>query len=207
MSKILYITSSPNGSGSYSTRVAAKLLEDARSRDKDVQVVHRDLAAAPLPHIDHEFIAATRGGEGPGNAHQRDLLKISDELIDELKTADVVVIAAAMVNFTIPSTLKAWIDFVARPGLTFSYGPEGPQGLVTDKQVVLVVARGGVYSGAQAAMDFQLPYLRKVLGFMGMTDIEVIEVEGTAFGQEAAERAVATATQKLTATCAQRAAA
>ena len=116
----------------------------------------------------------------------------SDALVDELIAADTVVIAAAMISFTIPSTLKTWIDYIARPGRTFSYSESGPKGLVTGKRVFLVVARGGVYSNRKQ-FDFQLPYLLHVLAFLGMTDVEVIDVEGTAFGPPAAERAVATA--------------
>jgi len=110
------------------------------------------------------------------------------------------VIAAPMINFTIPSTLKSWVDYVARAGRTFRYSEKGPEGLVTGKQVILVVARGGVYAG-NPALDFQVPYLKSVLGFLGMTDVEVIEVEGTAFGPDAAEKAVAAANAKLHAQC------
>jgi FMN-dependent NADH-azoreductase len=109
--------------------------------------------------------------------------------VDELMAADTTVIAAAMINFTIPSTLKSWIDYVARPGRTFSYSESGPKGLVTGKRVFLVVARG-VY-GDRKQFDFQLPYLLHVLAFLGMTDVEMIDIEGSAFGPQAAERAVA----------------
>ncbi len=114
--------------------------------------------------------------------------------------ADIVVIAAGMINFTIPSTLKSWIDYVAHPGRTFSYSEAGPKGLATGKQVILVAATGGVYSDKRA-LDFQVPYLKHVLGFLGMTDVEVIDVEGTAFGPDAAEQAVAAASRKLHERC------
>jgi FMN-dependent NADH-azoreductase len=106
-----------------------------------------------------------------------------------------------MINFTIPSTLKSWIDHVARAGRTFSYGASGPQGLVTGKQVILIGARGGVYAQAMQALDFQLPYLKSVLGFLGMTDVQVVEVEGVAYGPEAAEKAVEAANAKIHAQC------
>jgi FMN-dependent NADH-azoreductase len=108
-----------------------------------------------------------------------------------------------MINFTIPSNLKTWIDYVARAGRTFSYSEKGPQGLVTGKQVIIVAARGGIYADATKALDFQLPYLKSVLGFLGMTEVEVLEVEGTGYGPEAAEKAVAAATAKLHARCEQ----
>ena len=197
---ILHITSSSRGSASYSNRVAGQVLDELNRRNPGASVTVRDLAREPLPHIGDDFVAATRSPEGPQTERQRALLAQSDALVDELLAADLVVIAAPMINFTIPSTLKAWIDQVARPGRTFSYTAKGPQGLVTGKQVILVAARGGVYAQAPA-LDFQLPYLKSVLGFLGMTDVTVLEVEGTAFGPDAAEKAVAAASQKMHAQC------
>ncbi len=203
---ILYVTSSSRGSASYSNRVAANVLDELRAREPGATVTVRDLARAPLPHIGDEFVAATRSPNGPQTDEQRALLAQSDALVDELFAADLIVIATPMINFTIPSNLKTWIDYVARAGRTFSYSEAGPKGLVTGKQVILVAARGGIYA-QMPALDFQLPYLKSVLGFLGMTDVEVLEVEGTASGPEAAEKAVAAATAKLHTQCDQRAAA
>ena len=99
-----------------------------------------------------------------------------------------------MINFSVASTLKTWFDYVARAGRTFSYSEKGAQGLVTGKRVIVVAATGGVYAGESAAFDFQVPWLKTVLGFLGMTDVEVIKVEGTAYGAAAAEKAIADAT-------------
>ena len=202
---VLYVTSSSRGSASYSNRVAQNVLDELLARNPEAAITVRDLAGAPLPHIGDDFVAATRSPNGPQTDGQRALLSQSDALVDELFAADVIVIAAPMINFTIPSNLKTWIDYVARAGRTFSYSEKGPKGLVTGKQVIVVAARGGVYSG-NPALDFQLPYLKSVLGFLGMTDVDVLEVEGTAYGPEAAEKAVAAATAKLQAQCDQRAA-
>jgi FMN-dependent NADH-azoreductase len=201
---ILHITSSARGSASYSNRVARKVLDELAAANPGATVTLRDLARDPLPHIDDDFVVATKSPEGPQTERQRALLARSDALVDELFAADVIVIAAPMINFTIPSTLKSWIDHVARAGRTFSYGAAGPQGLVTGKQVILIGARGGVYADAGQALDFQLPYLKSVLGFLGMTDVTVLEVEGTAFGPDAAEQAVAAASAKLHAQCERR---
>ncbi len=203
---ILHITSSSRGSASYSNRVAAEVLDELRRRDPGAAVTVRDLAGEPLPHITDDFVAATRSPTGPQTGEQRALLAQSDALVDELLAADVIVIAAPMINFTIPSNLKTWIDYVARAGRTFRYSEKGPEGLVTGKQVIVVAARGGIYANGNA-LDFQLPYLKGVLGFLGMTDVTVLEVEGTAYGPEAAEKAVAAATAKLHANCEQRGAA
>jgi FMN-dependent NADH-azoreductase len=191
MSNILYITSSPRGDASYSNQTAQRLVDELRGNCPNAKVVLRDLAREPLPHIDQDFIEATRSASGPRSERQRAILAHSDALVDELLAADVVVIAAAMVNFSVPSTLKSWIDYIARAGRTFKYTAAGPQGLATGKRVVIVAATGGIYSGDNAGFDFQLPWLKAVLGFLGMTDVEVIRVEGTAFGAEAADKAVA----------------
>jgi FMN-dependent NADH-azoreductase len=192
MSNILFLTSSSRGSASYSNQVALALVQKLRDAEPRAKVIVRDLAKAPLPHIDEDFVVAIRGADGPQTDVQRAIAAQSDALVDELVAADTLVIAAPMINFTIPSTLKTWIDYVARAGRTFSYSESGPKGLVTGKRVYLVVARGGVYSDKQQ-FDFQVPYLRHVLGFLGMTDVEVIDVEGIALGPQAAERAVASA--------------
>jgi FMN-dependent NADH-azoreductase len=197
---ILHITSSPRGAASFSNRVAARVLAELRRRNVDATVTTRDLARKPLPHFDEDFVAATRSPEGPQTEKQRELLALSDTLVDELLAADVIVIATPMINFTIPSNLKAWVDYVARAGRTFSYSEAGPKGLVTGKHVILVAARGGVYAD-NPALDFQVPYLKGVLAFLGMTDVEVLEVEGTAFGPEAAEKAVEAASAKLATRC------
>lgn len=204
---ILHVTSSSRGNASYSNRVASEVINELISRSPDSTVTTRNVAAEPLAHIDDDFVAATRSPNGPQTERQRALLAQSDALVDELFAADIVVIAAPMINFSIPSTLKAWIDNVARAGRTFSYSEAGPKGLVTGKQVIIIGARGGVYSEAAKPMDFQVPYLKSVLGFLGMTDVDVLEVDGTAYGPEAAEKAVTAATARMRAQCEQHAAA
>ena len=111
---------------------------------------------------------------------QKEAVRISDQAINEIMDADVLVIGAPLYNFGIPSTLKSWIDQIARAGVTFSYANGTPQGLVKNKKIYLVISSGGVYSqGPMKEFDFTEPYLRKVLGFIGLTDITVFRVEGT----------------------------
>jgi FMN-dependent NADH-azoreductase len=193
MCSILYISSSPRGSASYSNQIAERVIRDLRDNDPNAKLMVRDLAQVPLPHIDDDFVTATRGADGPQTQRQAAILAQSDALIDELLTADIVVIAAPMINFSVSTTLKSWFDYIARAGRTFRYSEAGPQGLVTDKRVIIVSASGGIYSGENAALDFQVPWLRNMLGFLGMTAVEVIRVEGTAFGPQAAEQALARA--------------
>jgi FMN-dependent NADH-azoreductase len=197
---ILHISSSPRGAESYSNQVASRALVELRARNPGASVTARDLARNPLPQLDEDFVAATRSPQGPQTDKQRDLLALSDALVDELLAADVVVIATPMINFTIPSNLKTWVDYVARAGRTFSYSEAGPKGLVTGKHVILVAARGGVYAG-NPALDFQVPYLKGVLAFLGMTDVEVLEVEGTAYGPEVAAKAVEAASAQMRTRC------
>ena len=198
---VLYLTSSPRGADSYSTRVANDLIADIRRDNPGAAIKVRDLAADPLPHIDADFIAATRGPNGPQNERQRALLARSDALTDELLAADTVIIAAAMINFTIPSTLKAWFDWVIRPGRTFTYADGKSNGLAAGKRVLVVGASGGVYAGENPPGDYQRPYLKWMLGFIGMTDVTFIDVDGIAYGPDAAAKSVAAATQKVHAAC------
>lgn len=199
MSRILLITSSPRAE-SYSTRVARELADKLAARDADSTITVRDLKREPLPHIDDTFAVARNTPPQQLTPAQKAALQLSDQLIKELFAADTIIIGAAMINFGIPSSLKAYIDYIVRPGVTFRYTQEGPEGLVEGKKVYLVFARGGKYSqGPMQANNFQDPYLRAVLGFIGLTDVEVITVEGVAFGPAEAEKALSAALARVVA--------
>jgi FMN-dependent NADH-azoreductase len=204
---VLYLTSSPRGVDSYSSRVAGELIADIRRDNPGATIVERDLATDPLPHIDSDFVAATRGPNGPQTDRQRALVRRSDELLEEVTAADTIIIATAMINFTIPSTLKAWFDWIGRPGKAFAYVDGKPKGLLTGKRVVVIGASGGVYAGDNPAGDYQRPYLKWILGFMGITDVEFIDVEGIGYGPEQAAKSLAAATAKVHANCERAAAA
>jgi len=196
MSHVLLITSSPR-LDSHSTRVARKLAEKLASRG-DSSLAVRDLAGQPLPHIDDSFAVARNTPPQLLTSAQKSALSMSDELLAELLAADTLVIGAGMINFGIPSSLKAYVDHVVRPGVTFRYGEKGPEGLVKGKKAYIVVARGGVYSeGPMQAFNFQDTYLKVALGFIGITDVEVIAVEGIAFGPEVAAKAVSSALRQV----------
>jgi FMN-dependent NADH-azoreductase len=197
MRQILCLTSSPRRDTSYSNLVAARVLKELRIVHPDSGVTIRDLAGNPLPHIDDDFVTATRSVAGPRTRRQHALIEQSDILVDELLAADTIVIAAAMINFGIPSTLKAWVDYVARPGRTFRYTEHGTKGLLAGRRAILVLARGGIYSGGpMRASEHDESYLRSVLNFLGITDIETILIEGVGLGAEAAERAVDAAVRR-----------
>jgi FMN-dependent NADH-azoreductase len=192
MSQILLITSSPRAE-SHSTRVGRELAHKLARRPGSNLTV-RDLTRQPLPHIDDSFAVARNTPPDRLTSAHKSALSLSDELVSELFAADTVIITAAMINFGIPSSLKAYIDHVVRPGITFRYGASGPEGLIRGKKAYLIVARGGSYSeGPMQALNFQDTYLKAALGFIGITDVEVIAVEGIAFGPEVAEKAVSSA--------------
>ncbi|UIJ81535.1 FMN-dependent NADH-azoreductase [Rhizobium leguminosarum] len=197
MSSILLLTSSPRAE-SLSTPIAVDLAEKLKSQNPGSVVVRRDLAANPLPHIDDLFTGAIRKPPEARTAEETVAVETSDKLVNELLTADTIVISTGLINFNIYSSLKTWIDNVARAGLTFKYTESGPVGLATGKKVYVVLASGGVYSqGPAAPLNHAVPYLKSVLGFLGITDIETIYVEGLAFGPEAAEKAIDAAKSRV----------
>jgi FMN-dependent NADH-azoreductase len=197
MKNILVIQSSAGGSHSYSRKVSNHVLDGLQARYPGANVVVRDLVDNPPPHIGSDFIAGTHSQSSDLTEEQRSAIALSDSLIAELEGADLVVLSVPMYNFSIPSTLKAWIDHIVRMGRTFSYSEAGPAPLLKGKQAILVLSSGGVYSsGPYKTMDFEEPYLRGILGFIGISDVQVVRVEGVSRGPEATEKATAAAIQQ-----------
>ena len=166
--KLLHIDSSALGGHSVSRGLTASIVAELVREQPGLDVTYRDLAAQPLPHWSPVADAADP------------VAILSSEVLEEFLAADVIVIGAPMYNFSIPSALKAWIDRVAVAGKTFHYAANGPEGLAKGKRVVIASSRGGIYSQGSAAQsfDFQEPYLRAVLGFLGITDVEFVRAEG-----------------------------
>jgi FMN-dependent NADH-azoreductase len=189
MSNILALTSSLAGAASISDPLVAEAIRQLQALHPGAQVVHRDLAHDPVPHLLPETFAGVRAEAATPAEHAARTL--SDQLIAEVRAADVIVIGAPMYNFSLPTTLRAWFDHVLRPRVTFTYTAAGPQGLVEDKPVIVIEARGGLYSeGPAAAVDFQEPYLRHLLGFIGLTDVRFVRAEKIGYGAEARAAAV-----------------
>lgn len=179
MKKILNIVSSAKGDQSFSNKLSGGIIDKLLTAYPGSQVQTRDLAADPLPYYQGPQIAAHYTPADQRTANHKEVLSKSDETIRELLAADIIVIGVPLYNFGIPSTLKSWIDHIARSGVTFSYGDGAPKGLVTGKTVYLAIASGGIYSdGPMQSFDFTEPFLRKMLGFLGMTDITTFRVEG-----------------------------
>ena len=170
-------------------RLTAKFPEEWRKHHPEGEVIQRDLSATTFPQITDDW-NATHLEDSKLTPAQRSYLSTSDELIEELKAAETVVIGAPMYNFSIPSSLKAWIDQIVRLGKTVGYGPNGPRGLLTKKKVVVITSRGGDYEKGtpREAFDFQEPYLRHVLGFIGVTDVTFIHAESRGSSENAPSR-------------------
>ena len=184
MANVLHINSSVRSNGSLSRQLSGELV--AKLAAQGNTVVTRDLAAQPVPHLTEAMMGAFFTPADQRGEQATTDIKISDTLVDELLAADILVLAAPMYNFSVPSTLKAWIDHVARAGRTFQYTATGPVGLATGKKAYIVTASGGVYSeGPGAGYDFLSTYLRAALGFIGITDITFVQAEGVALGDEA----------------------
>ncbi|MDS1790955.1 FMN-dependent NADH-azoreductase [Vibrio parahaemolyticus] len=190
MSRVLVLKSSILGDYSQSN----KLVEDfIKNVDQDKLTV-RDLAANPLPVLDFAVATALRATEDLSQEQQA-VVDLSDTLIEEVKAADTLVIAAPMYNFTIPTQLKNWIDLIARAGVTFKYTENGVQGLIEGKKAIVVTTRGGIHKDSPT--DNVTPYLRTVLGFVGITDVEFVYAEALNMGEDAASKGILEAQSQL----------
>jgi FMN-dependent NADH-azoreductase len=179
--KLLHLDSSALGTGSVTRELTAAIV--ARWQDKlpQVQVEYRDLDASPLPHLTGSSLAQANPDEAADAAR----------VMEQFLAADVVVIGAPMYNFSIPSTLKAWIDRIAVAGKTFRYTEKGPEGLAGNKKVIIASGRGGLHTGAPT--DFQEPYLRQVFAFLGIDEVEFVRAEGVAYSPQHRTDAIAAA--------------
>jgi len=163
------------------------------SKLADKNVVIRDLDANPLPHFDATAATALRGQ--PTSAEENALLALSDELVAEIKNADTLIINTPMYNFHIPTQLKSYFDFIARPRVTFQYSEKGPEGLLKGKKAVVLVAFGGFHQNQPT--DLVTSYMKAILGFVGITDVQFVYMEGIGFGPEAVEKAQAQAKAEI----------
>ena len=181
MPTLLQIKSSPLQS-SISSELTAEFANAWQAKNPGGNVISRNLSDAPPKPIDQTWVGAAYTPEGGRTPEQKAVLVPSDALIDELQRADEIVIGVAMHNFSIPSVLKLWIDQIARSGKTFSYGANGPEGLLKGKKATILIASGGVYEAGTpgAALNFVEPYLRAVFGFLGITDVKFVTASGAA---------------------------
>lgn len=193
MTNILVIRSAATGEASVSNALIGAYL----AAHPGAHVTERNLDSDPVPHVTSASLAGI-GRQAPEGKAFAETRKLQDALIGELFAADTIVIGLPLYNFGMPSTLKAWFDYVARAGTTFQYTAEGPEGLVKGKKAIIAQARAGKYDDA-AGFPFGLAHTKALLAFIGITDVEVVTAEGMAFGPEAAAAAVAGAKTQIAA--------
>ncbi|GGQ03667.1 FMN-dependent NADH-azoreductase [Shewanella litoralis] len=192
MTKVLMLKSSILGEYSQSSALVDYASEQWSKQGAEITT--RDLGSSPVPMLDGEIAAGLRGGDNLSERQQA-ALALSDELVAEIKANDIIVIAAPMYNFSIPTTLKSWIDFIARAGVTFTYTDTGPVGLIEGKRAIIVTTRGGAHKGGTT--DHVVPYLTTVLGFIGITQVETVYAEALNMGPDAAEAGISQAKQAI----------
>jgi len=192
MSRLLVLKSSILGGYSQSNQ----LIEQWTEGLPEDQLTVRDLAQDALPVLDMNVATALRGGDEL-TKEQQQILALSNQLIEEIKQSDTLLIAAPMYNFTVPTQLKNWVDMIARAGVTFTYTEQGPKGLLENKKAIVVTTRGGIHKDAPS--DIIAPYLKAVLGFVGITDIEFVYAEALNMGDEMAKRGLESAKQQISA--------
>lgn len=180
MKHILHLKSSLQGAASYSIQLGEAIIGKIQKKYPDSTVEELDLVDSAIPHLTPQTLQALFTPEAQQTEGDRKHISLSDELVKQLIAADIIVMGAPLINFTIHSSLKAWIDHITRPKITFTYGEDGrPVGLVSGKKIYIAMSSGGVYSeGPGKANDFVAPYLTAFLGFLGMTDITVFRAEG-----------------------------
>jgi FMN-dependent NADH-azoreductase len=187
MSTLLQINASLAGANGQSSRLAQRFVADWRAQHPDGRVITRDLASDPVPHLTAERFQAFLSQPDARTDEQRAVSEYSDALIEEIKNADTIVFAVPMYNFSVPSTLRAYFDHIARAGVTFRYTANGPEGLLKGKRAYVFITRGGFYADAA---DTQTPYLKQFLGFIGITDVSFVFAEGLGLGEESREKSL-----------------
>jgi FMN-dependent NADH-azoreductase len=193
MSKLLYIQSSIFSDEGQSSKLAERFIQNWLAAHPGSEVVRRDLAADPVPHLDAQRFGAFTTPEPQRTVEQQAVIRFSDALVQELAGADVVVLGVPMYNLGVPSTLRAYFDHVARAGVTFRYTANGPEGLLTGKKAVIFSTRGGYYG----TDDHSSSYVRDFLGFLGIRDVKTVIAEGLAVGEAQKETALDAARQQI----------
>jgi FMN-dependent NADH-azoreductase len=191
MKTLLQINASMFAENGQSTRLAKKFVAGWLEKNRGGEVVVRDVAADEVPHLSGQRMGAFMAKPEERTAQQQTVVDYSDALIEEIRRADVIVLGLPMYNFAIPSELKAYLDHITRAGVTFRYTENGPVGLLTGKKAYVFAARGGMYAGTPN--DTQTPYIRTILGFLGITDVEFTYAEGLAMGEESKQAALTNA--------------
>lgn len=197
MNTLLQINTGIFGEHSHSTVLAQQFAAQYLTQHSGSELVVRDLISEPIPHLDATIIGAFASEEAARTPQQQAILDFSQELIDELANADAVVLGLPMYNFSVPSQLKAYMDQIARAGVTFKYTETGPVGLLNDKPVYVVAARGGIHEGQPS--DSQTAFVKTFFAFIGLSNVQFIYAEGLNMGEDAKQKAYDHAEQNIAA--------
>lgn len=184
--KILQINASARREGANSSRLTQTIVDRLRSAQPEAHLTVRDLAVSPHPVLDEAALVALFTPDEQRTPEQRARVALDDALIAEVQAHDTIMLGVPMYNFGVPVQLKAWIDAIARAGVTFRYTAQGPEGLLNGKTVYVALARGGIYR--DSPNDSQVPYLKTVLGFLGLSDVRFIYAEGLAMGESSVQK-------------------
>lgn len=180
MKKILHVISSPRNGASFSIQLGNAIIDKIKAANPGSTVKVTNLVTTKFPHLEEAHLASFFTPPESRSPEGIEAVRHSDEAIQDIREADILVIGSPLYNFSIPSSLKAWIDHIVRSGTTFRYDANGAEGLVKGKKVYIAMASGGVYSeGPMQPYDFVVPYLKWILGFIGLTDVTVLRIEGT----------------------------
>lgn len=195
MKTLLQINASLFSGHGQSTQLNSEFVSAWQGANPQGEVVVRDFAAEPIPHLTAERFQAFLAKPEGRTAEQQQVVAYSDALIDEIREADVVVIGLPMYNFGIPSMLQSYFDHIGRAGVTFRYAETGPVGLLTGKKAVVFTTRGGVHAGT--SRDVQIDHVRNFLGFVGIGDVEIVYAEGLNMGDASKETSLARAKARV----------
>lgn len=193
MAQLLKIQTSLFQNDGQSSQLADTFASQWLANNPGARIVSRDLAAEPAPHLNLARFQAFTTPAAERTVEQQAVAGYSDQLIEEIKASDVLVLGIPMYNFSVPSTLSSYFDHIARAGITFNYTPEGPKGLLTGKKAYVFITRGGFYGEDHA----QSAYVRQILGFIGITDVEIIHAEGLAVNEESKQQALENARERI----------
>jgi len=194
--QILRIDSATTGEASVSRKLTGLIAEHFRVKHPGATWVERDFATAPLPHLDYVTTGAIRRPEQARDGAMQAAFPAERAVLDEFLASDIVILGVPMYNFTVPSSIKAWIDRLGVPGVTFKYSEAGPEGLAGGRRLIVASSRGGEYQ-MDGPFEHQETYLRDVMAFIGVTDVEFIRAEKTGFGPEAVEQALSQAKEQI----------
>lgn len=195
MDNVLVVKCSAFGDDGQSSRLTNYFVDQLQLKKTSIKVINRDVNLEPIPHLDIKRINALFSQPSDRTAEQSNIIDFADELLQELLSVDAIILAMPMYNFSIPSQLKSWFDHLARAGVSFKYTETGPVGLLEDKPVYILAARGGIYNANN--IDFQTPFVTQFFNLLGLKQLHFVYAEGLNLGDDIKEKAIVNAMEKI----------